>query len=288
MMAFLRGIPQDSDENFAHWLARHGQTKRAIERFWKPVLVSALNEDLDRVSVHYAAMVFRSAFMQSAQGGSMGVPTIPLSELYGHALEYIESHGGTVTLRKSVTAIQQDGTGRRWQIQLDDGSIEADAVVLALPFESMTKLLPGLPPTPNGYSNRLAQQLEHFEHSPITGIHLWFDRPITSLEHAVLLDTTIQWMYNKSLLQPETRASGSEKLSRTGGERIEVARGKIPRGNYRTGIARAGGIFSGCTGSKTAEGSGGERGARNIFRYAWSGCVSSRSGNRVAGDFSCR
>ncbi len=140
----------------------------------------------------------------------MGVPTIPLSELYGHALKYIESHGGTVTLRKSVTAIQQPGTSHRWQVQLEDGSMEADAVVLALPFESMAKLLPGLPPTPEGYSNRLAQQLEHFEHSPITGIHLWFDRPITSLEHAVLLDTTIQWMYNKSLLQPETRASGSE------------------------------------------------------------------------------
>jgi zeta-carotene desaturase len=36
-----------------------------------------------------------------------------------------------------------------------------------------------------------------FEHSPITGIHLWFDRPITSLPHATLLDRTVQWMFNK-------------------------------------------------------------------------------------------
>jgi zeta-carotene desaturase len=36
-----------------------------------------------------------------------------------------------------------------------------------------------------------------FEHSPITGIHLWFDRPITDLPHATLLDRTIQWMFNK-------------------------------------------------------------------------------------------
>ncbi|PYX39774.1 MAG: carotene 7,8-desaturase, partial [Acidobacteria bacterium] len=28
------------------WLNRHGQTVRAIERFWKPVLVSALNEEV--------------------------------------------------------------------------------------------------------------------------------------------------------------------------------------------------------------------------------------------------
>jgi len=40
--------------------------------------------------------------------------------------------------------------------------------------------------------------LEGFEHSPITGIHLWFDRPVTDLPHATLLDRTIQWMFNKS------------------------------------------------------------------------------------------
>jgi zeta-carotene desaturase len=39
---------------------------------------------------------------------------------------------------------------------------------------------------------------EAFQHSPITGIHLWFDRPITDLPHATLLDRTIQWMFNKS------------------------------------------------------------------------------------------
>jgi zeta-carotene desaturase len=39
-----------------------------------------------------------------------------------------------------------------------------------------------------------------FETSPITGIHLWFDREITDLDHAVLLDRTIQWMFHKSRL----------------------------------------------------------------------------------------
>ncbi len=210
MMAFLRGVPEDNDENFAHWLKRHGQTQRAIDRFWNPVLVSALNEDLDRVSVHYAGMVFRAAFMQSAAGGRMGVPTIPLSELYGHAIEFLEARGGQVDLRRSVTGLEYEEGSGRWKIQFEGGSIGADAVLLAVPFEAMQTLLPALPATPDGYSMRLAERLTHFEHSPITGIHLWFDRSITELEHAVLLDTTIQWMYNKSLLQPETRAKGSE------------------------------------------------------------------------------
>jgi zeta-carotene desaturase len=35
------------------------------------------------------------------------------------------------------------------------------------------------------------------EHSPITGVHLWFDREVTALPHATLLGRTMQWMFNK-------------------------------------------------------------------------------------------
>jgi squalene-associated FAD-dependent desaturase len=209
MMTFLRGVPEDGDENLAHWLARHGQTRRAIDRFWSPVLVSALNEDLDRVSVHYAGMVFRKSFMQSAQAGWMGVPAIPLSELYGHAQDFIAARGGDVALRTRAEMLAYDAERQCWRVGTASGEIEADAVMLALSFEAMQKLLPSLTPTFDGYAAKLERKIRQFEHSPITGIHLWFDRRVTDLEHAVLLDRTIQWMYNKSLLQPMRRDEGS-------------------------------------------------------------------------------
>jgi zeta-carotene desaturase len=40
-------------------------------------------------------------------------------------------------------------------------------------------------------------------------VHLWFDRDITTLDHAVLLDRQIHWMYNKSRLQPWRKSKGS-------------------------------------------------------------------------------
>ena len=43
--------------------------------------------------------------------------------------------------------------------------------------------------------------MDHFVHSPITTIHLWFDRLITELDHAALLDTRIQWVFNKSRIR---------------------------------------------------------------------------------------
>jgi squalene-associated FAD-dependent desaturase len=200
MMSFMRSLPPDGPESFAEWLKRHRQTPGAIERFWKQVLVSALNEDLDRISVHYAAKVVQDLFLKSADAGKMGVPTVPLSDLYSHAVNYIVSRGGRVFLRNSaerVIASQQvvvvHGSG---------GTEPFDFAVLAVPYQVLAKLLPAENGA-GGISVQLRAQLSHFESSPITGIHLWFDREFTELPHAALLDRTIQWMFQKSKLQPQ-------------------------------------------------------------------------------------
>jgi squalene-associated FAD-dependent desaturase len=203
MSAFLAGIPKDSDENFAQWLKRHGQTRGAIERFWKPVLVSALNEDPEHMSVHYAGQVMRKSLLLSPGAGRMGVPMIPLSDLYSRAIGYLQSRGGRVEFNSAPESFAWDDETHQWTVGAQGESFTTDAVVLALAFEGLSKLLPALPR--NLEADQLGLNLECFQHSPITGIHLWFDREVSDLEHAILLDATIQWMFHKSRLQPEKR-----------------------------------------------------------------------------------
>ncbi len=191
MLALLPQLPKDDGENFLAWLQRHGQTRTAIDRFWAPVLISALNEELDRVSVHYAALVFRDSFLKSAEAGRMGVPAVPLSQLYGTAADYIQERGGQVHLRTTVERIRSDQNA---VCLLAGGEeIQTDYAILATPFSGAEKLLPQTPELEG-----LHRDLQEFETSPITGIHLWFDREVTPLEHAVLLERTIQWMFHKS------------------------------------------------------------------------------------------
>ncbi|MEA3007705.1 MAG: hypothetical protein QOI94_2974 [Acidobacteriaceae bacterium] len=203
MSAFIAGLPKDSDENFAQWLKRHGQTHGAIERFWKPVLVSALNEDPEHMSVHYAGQVMRKSLLLSPRAGRMGVPRIPLSDLYNRAIDYLQSRGGRVDLNSAPESFAWDDEMQQWTVAAQGESFTTDAMVLALAFEGLSKLLPALPR--NLEADQLGLNLECFEHSPITGIHLWFDREVSDLEHAILLDATIQWMFHKSRLQPEKR-----------------------------------------------------------------------------------
>jgi squalene-associated FAD-dependent desaturase len=202
MSVMSRKLPPDSEENFLAWLRRHHQTEKAIKRFWEPVLVSALNEDLELISVRYAAKVFRDSFMKSAQAGRMGLPTIPLSDLYAAAIGYIQSRGGEVLLRNPVTTFVPEEKGVAITSSL--GQRRFDFAVLAAPFQSLGSLLPQ-----GDVSMALKARLDRFGSSPITGIHLWFDREITDLPHAALLDRTIQWMFHKSKFQEKREGPGS-------------------------------------------------------------------------------
>lgn len=202
MLVLIGGLPKDSDNNFLSWLQAHGQTERAIARFWSPVLVSALNDELDQVSVRYAAMVFRESFLKSAEAGRMGVPAAPLSEIYGRAGDYIRQRGGEVQLRNSVESL----TLREASVVLrtNGGPVKSDYVVLAAPFFEAEKLLPQSPD-----ADLLRTQIGALKTVPITGIHFWFDREVTPFEHAVLLDRTIQWMFQKSKLLRGRRDEGA-------------------------------------------------------------------------------
>ncbi|MBZ5663626.1 MAG: hydroxysqualene dehydroxylase HpnE [Acidobacteriia bacterium] len=201
MAVLAPAAPEDRGESFLTWLKRHGQTEQAIERFWKTILVSALNEDLDQVSVPYAAQVVRESFLKSAAAGRMGIPTVPLTELYGTAGAYIRARGGDVQFRAGVEAFRTEAS--EVSVTANGREQKFDYLLLAVPFDVLGRILPDTPS-----AAPLAAALGQFTTSPITGIHLWFDRQISNLDHAVLLDRTIQWMFHKSRLI-EARGTGN-------------------------------------------------------------------------------
>jgi zeta-carotene desaturase len=203
--ALLRPVPADSTESLGDWLRRHGQTQGALDRFWRLVIASALNAELDSIALSYAAKVIRGLFMDSAPAGSMGVSTVPLSDLYAGAAEFLQQRGSSILFNASVESAAWNGPTAQWTLSTRAATLTSDFLVLALPFEATARLLPRMPPAEG--ASALAAQLKQYEHWPICSVHLWFDREITPLEHAVLLDRHIHWMYNQSLLQPERKGS---------------------------------------------------------------------------------
>ena len=214
LLEFFRGYPAEDNESMQQWLQRTRQTERSIRHFWNPILMATLNDHAAHCSTRYAGKVFHELFLKSSTGGRLGIPTVPLSEFYQSIARLIEARGGTVQLRASVEAITQEQDGR-WRVNVADGTYSADAIVLALPFEQTQKLLPtvGLNDRYAGSALSTRDQLElklaRQVHSPFTSILLWFDREITDLDHAWLLDTKIEWFFHKSRIRRYAPEKGS-------------------------------------------------------------------------------
>lgn len=206
LMRFLRGYPGDDAESFASWLKRTGQTERAIRHFWEPVVVGALNDSFERCSVKYAGKVFHESFLRSAEGGRLGIPAKPLSEFFTPVAELAERLGVRVALKAGVDSIQQDASGG-WLVRSGETEFTAGAVVLATDFKQTRRLMEELR-TGSGGAHRVPDT-DAFVAAPITTVHLWYDREITELDHAVLLDTRIQWMFQKSRIRGWGKERGS-------------------------------------------------------------------------------
>lgn len=184
-MGQLTYVDRDAfvDVTFGEWLQQHQQPASAIERFWSPVIVSACNGEVSCVAASSAMHVFQDGLLAGARASRIGVPTVPLVELYDAAEVTLRDAGGELRLGETVEAISPTTVSTRTQDH------EFRAVVCAVPFEKARKWLPASDPR--------VGQMARAEHSPILGVHLTFDRPVLATPHAVLVSCGTQWLFRK-------------------------------------------------------------------------------------------
>jgi squalene-associated FAD-dependent desaturase len=199
-LARLRSARHDRPgEAVADWLRRNGQTDRTIDRYWAPVLVSALNERLESMDVGHARKVFIDGFLRTRDGFQIEIPLVPLGELYGRRLEiWLAARGVGVRMTTGVRSILSDGEGAVTGIVLRSGeTVPADFAIVAVPFDRIADLLD---PALAARLPRL-RDVASLAASPITGVHLWFDRPVCPFDHVVTLGRTVQWVFNHTAIQ---------------------------------------------------------------------------------------
>ena len=204
----------DTDRPFAEWLSENGQSPTVQRRFWHVVLVSALSESLDRISLRHARKVFVDGFLRNRTGWEVAVPTVPLDEIYSTRVSpTLQSLGVDVRCGAGVDQIPVSD-GRATSVALRDGqSLDADHIVLAVPHWRLLSMLPeSLAETP------IPNQINQLEAAPISSVHLWYNRPLTDLPHAAFVDRLSQWMFHRSRLgtefqNTETYSDSSKKAS---------------------------------------------------------------------------
>ena len=174
------------------WLRANGQSDRCIKYFWGTILVSALGEQVERVTLEATHKVLIDGFANDRNGFHLLVPNRPLSELLDdNVSRTLLDLGVAIRLGQIVKGIHKNPAGS-FQLNIAAavmGNTETfDAVVVALPWNKVTAVLPAeLQPRV-----QIAGQLQS---SPITGIHTWWDRAWLSEPHAILINRFCQWIF---------------------------------------------------------------------------------------------
>ena len=179
------GLRQEEPTALA-WLESIGQPESVIRLFWQPVIESALGESIDLVSLSAARKVAVDGFLAHREAADLWVPTAPLGTLFGETLTaWLESRSATLVTGAAVSSLVRAPDGRVRAVVAGGVEYSCDAVVVAVPWRQAARLLPDLVPTAD----------ERLAGSPITAVHLWFDRDVVDLPHAVLVGRVSQWVF---------------------------------------------------------------------------------------------
>ena len=207
------------------WLVSRGQTPRLIALLWEPLAVAALNQPIAEAAAAPFVEVLRRMFSRNARDSALGMPRVPLDELYAvPAQAYIERHGGIVRT-DAPARVDAAADGAAVRVRVRGQELRTDAIVCAVPWHSLPDVLPS-----GSALEPVVEAARRTAASPIVTVNLWFDREVTGDTFVGLPGRHMQWVFNKRLLLGEGSShlslvsSGAEAIATRGNrELIDLA-----------------------------------------------------------------
>lgn len=175
------------------WLRKCGQSEKSRKYFWDLITIATLNEQASIACAESMAVILSEAFFSDKSKSKIAISTVGLSQLLDPACEeFLKQRGGKILKNHLVTKVLINEEQLQGILLRDSSKQTADFYVSALPFHLLGGLL-GEPALQTNFFSKIRE----LKTSPILSISLWFDRAITSREFLGMLDTQVQWLFNK-------------------------------------------------------------------------------------------
>jgi len=173
-------------QTFGEWLRAHGQSDAAVAELWNLITLPTLNLPASEGSLALATKVFRTGLLDAADACDIGIPAVTLQRLHEDpATTALAGAGVRVTLGAPVRGVA--GT----KVLLDGDSDDADAVIVAVPHESVARLVPAGAVDPDA--------LAGLGTSPIVNLHVHFDRRVLDERFAAAeAASPLQWLFDRT------------------------------------------------------------------------------------------
>ena len=187
------------------WLRQQGQPSSLCDWLWHPLAYAALNQDPAVAAAQPFVRVVAELFGSSPGASSIGLPSVPLDQLYAEpAARFIEAHGGAVRRRVSAR-VELDPSGGPPRVLVGDEVLTPGAVISAVPWHALARLWPD--PAPSSLAS-IIDAANRMGSAPIVTVNLWFDRPVMSERQIGLVGTAFHWVFEKKRPQRSSLISG--------------------------------------------------------------------------------
>jgi squalene-associated FAD-dependent desaturase len=215
------GVP--AHQTVTAWLDARGQSAGIRRWLWHPLAVAALNQDPDVAAARPFVRVLAELFGPRVEDSAVGLPTVPLDDLYAApARRFIEARGGVVATRAParLTSTGPAGAAGRlhesWCVSVRGQTIEAPSVVCAVAWHALSRVFDdSVPPAVEAIVSSASARRS----SAIVTVNLWMDGPVFDGPFIGLVDGPIQWAFDKSAIFGERAghlslvASGADALA---------------------------------------------------------------------------
>jgi squalene-associated FAD-dependent desaturase len=225
--------PSSAPPSVSAWLRAHGQSDRLRQSLWDPLAIAALNQSPDVADAAPFLCVLARVFGPRPEDSAIGVPIVPLEDLYAQpAARAIEASGGVV-MTKHAARVVLDRDGAVAAVRAGDRTIATRAVVSAVPWHALSKIWEaGCPAALAG----ACADATAMASSPIVTVNLWFDRPIMRDRFVGIIGGAMHWAFDKSAIfgadagHVSVVSSGAEALTNLeNAEIIEIALADLTR-----------------------------------------------------------
>jgi zeta-carotene desaturase len=205
------------DQTVTAWLDAHGQSAGIRRWLWHPLAIAALNQHPDAAAARPFVRVLAELFGPRVEDSAVGLPTVPLDDLYAApARRFIEARGGVVMTKAPARLAVADTDRRPRCVTVRGHAIEASAVVCAVAWHALARVFDqAVPPA----LDALVSAASARRSSPIVTVNLWLDGPLFDGPFVGLVDGPIQWAFDKSAIFGEHAghlslvASGADALA---------------------------------------------------------------------------
>jgi squalene-associated FAD-dependent desaturase len=197
-------------QTLAEYFRRTGQGPEARRLLWDPLATAILNEAPERAAAILFYDVYREAFLARRDASRLVFLRRGYAELHERVARYFQHRGGVLRRRALAEAVAIENgraCGVRYSQRAEtrdeirrgkatvEADIEADAVVVAVPWNAVSVLVP-IP---------LREQppfvgLSRLGGSPIVSLEMWLDRVVVDRPMVGLRESEMEWVFDKGAL----------------------------------------------------------------------------------------